>query len=105
MQTMSHLLTVNTLCMYNLVCTMQLAGSDMIRLGSQHTGTGICETNAYATNHQESCHATHSQSMTDQHVYIAICGGTLTQLYHWSGCGAMDFAVQTWSPWSPATAE
>ncbi len=31
------------------------------------------------------------------------CGSTLTQLYHWSGFGAMDFAVQTWSPWSPAT--
>ena len=27
----------------------------------------------------------------------------LTQLYHWSGFGAMDSAVQTWSPWSPAT--
>ncbi len=45
----------------------------------------------------------HGQSMAHQHDYIAMCGSTLTQLYHWSGCGAMDSAVQTWSPWSPAT--
>ncbi len=45
----------------------------------------------------------HGQSMTHQHDYIAMCGGTLTQLYHWSGFGAMDFAVQMWSTWSPAT--
>lgn len=43
------------------------------------------------------------QSMVYQHDCIAMCGSTLTQLYHWSGFGAMDFAVQMWSPWSPAT--
>jgi len=45
----------------------------------------------------------HGQSMSHQHDYIAMCGSALTQLYHLSGFGAMDFAEQTWSPWSPAT--
>ncbi len=43
----------------------------------------------------------HGQTMAHQHDYVAMCGSTLTQLYHWSGFGAMDSAVLTWSPWSP----
>ena len=45
----------------------------------------------------------HDQSMAHQHDYMNMYDGTLTQLYHWSGFGAMDVAVQAWSPYSPAT--